>query len=174
MRPLIIIFIVTALILPLSGCKKKTPPPPRKKAEVKKEVKVKPEKPRPLIEEETTKVNGYVYNPAGRRDPFSPLIVLKRKKKGTEEAQRPPGTLESYDIGDFSLLAIVKKGYRYYALLLAPDNKSFTVNEGDTIGLHNGKIEKILGDRVIIVEYTVDYKGNKKPREVVLELHKEG
>jgi|Deesub1362A_J573_1020465.scaffolds.fasta_scaffold00134_13 type IV pilus assembly protein PilP len=173
-RYLIFIFIIVALGLPFSGCSKKKPPPPKKKAEVKKEIEIKPEELKPLTEEPVKKSEGYVYNPAGRRDPFAPLIVLRREAKGAEEAKRPPGTLESYDIGDFSLLAIVKKRDRYYALLLAPDNKSFTVNEGDTIGLHNGKVKEISRDRVVIVEYTIDYKGNKKPREVVLELHKEG
>ncbi len=170
-RPLIIIFLVIAITFPVSGCKKKTPPPSpqAKKTDVKKEAEVKPET---LPQETIARSRGYVYEPAGRRDPFTPLIVTK--KKGAEKVKRPPGTPESYDVGDFSLLAIAKKGNKYYALLLAPDNRSFTVYEGDVIGLHNGKIEKITNERVIIVEYTEDYKGNKKPREIVLELHKEG
>jgi len=171
-RLVIIIFLVAIIPLPILGCKKKPPPPPPKaKKPLVEKAEVKPES---IIPEVVTKSKGYIYEPGGRRDPFAPLIVMKKKKKAGEEAPRPPGTLESYDIGDFSLLAIVKKGYKYYALLLAPDNRSFTVNEGDIIGFHNGKIEKIMEDRVIIVEYVEDYKGRRKPREIVLKLHKEG
>jgi len=173
MRLATIILLVIMITLPFMGCEKKKSPPPQKRAKVKKGVEVKPEKIESLVEETATKTEGYLYNPQGRRDPFAPLIVLRRKK-ASKEVKRPPGTLESYDIGDFSLLAIVKKQNKYYALLLAPDNRSFTVNEGDTIGLHAGRIEEISRDRVVIVEYTIDYRGNKKPREVVLELHKEG
>jgi len=174
MRYLIIVFVLASLLLPFSGCSKKKPPPPPKKAGVKKGIEIKPEELKSLAEESLPESKGYIYEPAGRRDPFAPLVVVRREAKAGGEKRRPLGTLESYDIGDFSLLAIVKKRGRYYALLLAPDNKSFTVNEGDIIGLHNGRVEEISRNRVVIVEYTVDYRGNKKPREVVLELHKEG
>ncbi|GAB4536763.1 MAG: pilus assembly protein PilP [Thermodesulfovibrionia bacterium] len=166
-RALIIILLTIVVAIPVSGCKKAAPP--EKKPEVKKE-EVKPDV---SAETTTSQVKGYTYEPAGRRDPFAPLVELKKTKK-TAKGERPPGTLESYDVGDFALIAIVKKGDKFYALLRSPDNKSFTVNEGDIIGLHNGKIEKITDNRVVVVEYIEDYKGNKKPKEVVLELHKEG
>jgi len=157
------------IILPLSGCKKKAPPVP-KKPDVKKE-EVKPEA---LPQPTTPESKGYTYEPAGRRDPFIPLIETKKAKKGKEGEKRPIGTLESYDVKDFALIAVVKKGDKHYALLRSPDNKSFTVNEGDIIGFHSGKIMKITENRVIVVEYIEDYKGHKKPQEIVLELHKEG
>lgn len=165
----IIILLILLITVPISGCKKKAPAP-AKKPEVKKE-EVRPEA---LTQPTVPETKGYTYEPAGRRDPFTPLIEIKKAKKGPAKGERPPGTLESYDVGDFTLIAIVKKGSKYYALLRSPDNKSFTVNEGDIIGLHNGKIERIMDNSVVVLEYIEDYKGNKKPKEIVLELHKEG
>jgi Tfp pilus assembly protein PilP len=114
----------------------------------------------------------YAYEPGGRRDPFIPLVeVTKRKKAGKKP--RTLGTLESYDIADFKLIAIVeKKGGQYYGLLLAADNKSFTIREGTVLGLNKGKVKEISPDKVLIEEFIRDYRGELKPRQVVLELRK--
>jgi Tfp pilus assembly protein PilP len=122
--------------------------------------------------QETTKTNkGYIYKHKGRRDPFMPLIVPK-KEKAKKGSRIATGTLESYDISDFTLVAIAEKRGQYYALLVTPDNRSFTVNEGTVIGLHKGRVEKILSDKVIIIEYSRNYRGELRPRQIVLELHK--
>lgn len=118
------------------------------------------------------KEESYAYEPGGRRDPFIPLVeVTKRKKAGKKP--RTLGTLESYDIADFKLIAIVeKKGGQYYGLLLAADNKSFTIREGTILGLNKGKVKEISPDKVLIEEFIRDYRGELKPRQVVLELRK--
>ncbi len=122
------------------------------------------------------KENAYMYDSGGRRDPFLPLIdVAKTKSTAQKKTPRVLGTLESYDIPDFRVMAIIKKGKEgYYASLLAPDNKSFVVKEGTVIGLYGGRVEDITSDRIVVVEYIVDYKGEKIPRKVTLELYEGG
>jgi len=116
----------------------------------------------------------YIYDPAGRRDPFSPLVEITRIKKAGK-TPRTLGTLESYDIAEFKLIAIVEKsGGQYYGLLLSADNKSFTVREGTVLGLNKGKVKGITSNKVVIEEFIKDYKGELKPRKVDLELLKEG
>ncbi|MBI5008162.1 MAG: pilus assembly protein PilP [Bacteroidia bacterium] len=120
----------------------------------------------PAVKEES-----YIYDPKGRRDPFVPLIKIAKRTPGKKGVV--VGTLESYDIADFKLIAVINKEKgQYYALLLTPDNKSFTVKEGIVLGLNNGKIKKIASNNVVIEEYIRDYKGELRPRQVVLELHK--
>ncbi|NOZ67666.1 MAG: pilus assembly protein PilP [Deferribacteres bacterium] len=115
------------------------------------------------------KQEGYVYQRRGRRDPFTPLIVpLKKQKKDKSKV----GTIEGYDLNEFALTAIAKKGDEYYALLVTPDNRSFTVKEGDTIGMNNGKVKEITSDKVRMVEYIRNYKGELRPRQIILEFHK--
>jgi len=41
-----------------------------------------------------------------------------------------------------------------------------------SLGLKNGKVEKITKDNVLIREYIADYKGAMKPRDSILKLHK--
>lgn len=121
--------------------------------------------------QETVTEEGYVYQPRDRRDPFVPLIVPTQKtgKKGEERL----GTLESYDIGEFALLAIAKKSDSYYALLITPDNRSFTVHKGSTIGLNKGRVEEITGSKVVLVEYSKDFRGDIRPKQITLEFLKE-
>ncbi len=120
--------------------------------------------------QETSAHEGYVYQHRDRRDPFVPLIMPARKVMGKDA--RTTGTLQSYDISEFNLSAIARKGTEYFALLVTADNRSFTVNKGSFIGLNRGKVNQILNDRVILVEYTKDFQGESKERKIILEFHK--
>jgi len=113
---------------------------------------------------------GYIYQQRDRRDPFVPLIVPT--KKFTGKAVRETGTLESYDISEFTLSAIATKNKAYFALLVTPDNRSFTVHKGAAIGLNKGKVNQILSDKVILVEYSKDFRGEFKERQLILEFRK--
>jgi Tfp pilus assembly protein PilP len=55
---------------------------------------------------------------------------------------------------------------------MLPDKKSYTITEGMTLGLQGGKVVKITKDSVVIREYIRDYRGEMKPRESILKLHK--
>jgi Tfp pilus assembly protein PilP len=168
------LFITLLIIFPLLSACERGVPTAKKTTVAKRGEKIvqtqglqtKPVSAKETIEEEE---ESYVYNPRGRRDPFIPLVEVGRKE---EIAKKPKGTLESYDATDFRLKAIAERGGEWYALLIAPDNRAFTVKEGTVIGLRNGKVEKITSDKIIIIEYIKDYKGELKPREIVLELRK--
>ncbi len=123
-----------------------------------------------IQEEQNT---NYIYEPKGRRDPFIPLVELQ--KQAIKKSPRALGTLEGYDISDFTLIAVVVKRHRQnYALVLTTDNKSFTIRKGTVLGLNSGKVKEIKSDKVLIEEYIKDYIGELKPRQVVLELRKQG
>lgn len=164
-------FAVILMLLPLllSGCKKTAPPV---EAPKKAEEPAKPDIRAELAAQESAKGDqGYVYERRDRRDPFVPLIETKKKVVRKDE-QRVLGTLTSYDMGDFKVLAIAKKGDRRYALLLAPGNRSFTVYEGTVLGFNNGNVERITDNEVITVEHVENYLGKIESRQLILELHK--
>ena len=173
-----LITVLFTVVIPVSaafyGCSDDSSAPPVRTA-AKPVVKgtvsapaVQPTEAAPEIKE-TSEPEGYVYEQRGRRDPFSSLIVPSDKSRQDDSKM---GTLEGYDLSEFILLAIASKGKQSYALLATPDNRSFTVNRGDTIGLNNGKVMEITGDMVALVEHTVNYKGEKLPRQIILEFHK--
>ncbi len=161
---------VLVLLLPLLyGCKKGSKSVPVKAVVPSPQVvEVKPEIPVEEVEKE--EAAGYVYDRRGRRDPFKPLI--ETTKKTGAKGLKTTGTLQSYDITDFTVRAIARKGNRYLALLEAPDNKSFTVNKGNIIGYNNGSITDIMANEIIITEEFKDPFGKVKYRTVILELHK--
>ncbi len=170
------IFLISGLLaaaILLSGCGDKKVPRPAPKAAAPKSVPAAPP-PQPtataIIAEDAPVQQGYIYERNNRRDPFVPLVIPKKlviKKPSVKE-----GTLESYELKDFALAAIAHKGAQHYALLVTPDNRSFTVFEGTRLGTNNGKVKKITGGKVFLVEYTKDHKGKSIPREIILEFYK--
>jgi Tfp pilus assembly protein PilP len=169
MKKIIFLFIIMFLLLPFGGCKKEQAPVKKpmaekvKLAEVKKDMK-KSEEVKKVVQEV------YTYDSRGRRDPFLPLITIAKEKPTKKKGASP---IESFAIEEISLLAIARDKEKYYALIMLPDKKNFTITEGMTLGLQGGKVEKITEDSVLIREYVKDYKGNIKPKDTVLKLHKE-
>lgn len=170
----IITFAISALIVisAFLGCKGKQPTPPAKAVKTPEQAStaVQPEALQ-AQKQETEQTEGYVYQPRDRRDPFVPLVVAKQKSQ--KKSAGTSGTLQSYDISEFTLLAIARKGETYYALLSTPDNRSFTVRKGTVIGFNRGRVEEITKDKVLIVEYSKDYKGDIHSKQVTLEFSKE-
>jgi Tfp pilus assembly protein PilP len=161
--------IVSMIILTFFwGCKKETPPPEPAKTQVSEPKKIEAE-PLPVVQKDDEKEINSTYDPKDRRSPFKSLV--QTEKMQTKE-KKLIGTLESYDITDFRLVAIVQKGNENFALLESPDHKAYTARQGTVLGLHKGRVKKITSDKMVIIENREDYKGELKPVEVVLKLRK--
>jgi Tfp pilus assembly protein PilP len=113
----------------------------------------------------------YAYDPRGRRDPFLSLVMMLKQKPERKKGMTP---FESYSVNEINLLAIAWDDQKYYALILLPDKKSYTITEGMKLGLYGGKVQKITKDAVVIREHVKDYRGEIKPRDSILKLRKEG
>ena len=81
--------------------------------------------------------------------------------------------VEHYDVEELRVIAIVWDSHQYYAVVTLPDNKSYTVRKGMTLGLNNGKIISITKDAVMIKEQIKDYRGQLKTKDTILRLRKE-
>ena len=165
--------LLVILLLGLFSCKggeqKKQPPKqtskPAKSIKRKKTVEV-VQKPKPF------KFEVVKYEPKGRRDPFLSVIALT-KQKIEKKRKKKVNPLENYDVTDFKLLGIVYDGQKYYASVLLPDGKAFTVTKGMTVGLYNGKIIDISDSQLVVREYVMNYRGELKPKDTILKLRKE-
>ncbi len=115
----------------------------------------------------------YTYKSTGRRDPFRSLIqtVDTTEEVDTGRIRTP---LESYNVSQLRLIAIVSAAEETFALVVLPDGKSYTVKEGMNIGLHDGIVKEIRSDKVVVEVETKDHKGNMKMDEVFLKLRQEG
>jgi Tfp pilus assembly protein PilP len=163
------LLLIIVLLLPFGACKKEQPVVKKPMAE-----KVKPVEVKTVTTKESEEVSAvtkeeYIYDSKGRRDPFMSLVVITKQKPLKKKGATP---IESFSIDEIKLLAIAWDKSKYYALIMLPDKKTFTITEGMTLGLEGGKVEKITENEVIIREYVKDYRGNIKPKDTVLKLHK--
>jgi type IV pilus assembly protein PilP len=110
----------------------------------------------------------YVYNTAGRRDPFAPIVVTEDKR--AKSGERPP--LERYNITEFKLSAIIWGGFGYNAMLEGPDGKGYFVRIGTVIGPNKGVVRKIAQGKLVIEEKYKKFSGETVRKEFVLELRK--
>lgn len=153
-----------------SGCSEPAPPPP---APVASAPKAQPSQspaqtpapaaapaPAPAAPE-------YSYKPAGRRDPFMPLIVKEEKSK---TVNRPP--LERYNISEFKFTGIVWGGFGYNAILEAPDGKGYFIRKGTVVGPNGGVVKSISSKHIIVEEKYKTFTGETRRKEIIVEMRK--
>jgi type IV pilus assembly protein PilP len=112
----------------------------------------------------------YSYNPAGKPDPFRPFLQLSSGKGGSKAAPLTP--LQNYDISQLKLVAIISSPEGNMALVEDVTGKGYFLKKGTWIGKNDGKVTKVLKDRVIIEEVYQDIFGQTKTNEISLSLHK--
>jgi type IV pilus assembly protein PilP len=110
----------------------------------------------------------YAYNPAGKRDPFTPIIVKDERK--APSGDRPP--LERFNLSEFKLTGVVWGGFGYSAMLEGPEGKGYFVHVGTSIGLNKGVVKKITKDAMVVEEKFKTISGETDRKEIVIELRK--
>ncbi len=112
----------------------------------------------------------YAYNPSGKPDPFKPFIQLTG---GREYARNVPLTpLQKYDISQLKLVAVIINSQENIALVEDSSGKGYFLKKGTSVGKNEGKVIRILKDRVIVQEVSEDIPGQKKVNEVPLILNR--
>ncbi len=110
----------------------------------------------------------YVYDPAGRRDPFAPIVSRESKQLSTSSL--PP--LERYAVSEFKMSGILWGGFGYKAMLEGPDGKGYFVHVGSVIGLNRAVVKKITQDSLVLEEKFKNYMGADDRREIIINLRK--
>jgi Tfp pilus assembly protein PilP len=158
----------------VSSCGGGTPPPiqPKAKTPVAEKKKVEPVKvaagteKKELAKKEEIE---YTYDPVGKPDPFKPFIQLSAKEIPKGLRLTP---LQKYDISQLKLVAIIIAPEGNIALVEDSLGKGYFVRKGTLIGKNDGKVKKILIDKVIIEEVYQDVVGQTKVNEISLLLHR--
>jgi Tfp pilus assembly protein PilP len=110
----------------------------------------------------------FSYDPAGRRDPFEPLV---KANKIEPEGKRPRG-IAGMLISEISLKGIVRDGAgRLVAMFNGSDNKGYQLREGDVV--YDGRILDIDAMRgEVLFRQRVDDPRRIKPyRDVTKRLY---
>ncbi len=121
------------------------------------------------------------YDPVGRIDPFIPLVrdepvkvekeqVVQASAEVKEVRQKTP--LEKIEIDQLRLRAIIIAASGNRALVEESTGKGYIITKGTYIGRNDGKITKILKDKVIIEEMVEDIEGKMVIKEKEIKLPK--
>jgi Tfp pilus assembly protein PilP len=124
--------------------------------------------PAAAVSESAQNGGAYEYTGLDRRDPFAPLV--SKREAGRGKGVTP---LESYDITEMKIIAVLLDKKKYFAVVSLPDGKSYNVTDGAKVGAHGGVISRITKDTVVIRERIRDASGVMSPRDTVLRLRGE-
>lgn len=123
----------------------------------------------------------FSYDPKGKPDPFKPFVdaelaLRKLKEAQLKKAQQklPLSPLQRVGIEQFKLVGIGGNEKGRTAVVQDMTGKYFTLSVGTPIGMNNGKVAKIIGDRVVVEEPTAGgKKGKTGAKKVEMKLLKE-
>ena len=115
------------------------------------------ESPRPVVATDRT----------DRRDPFRP----PRLGAGTTAALEGKGTpLERYELGQLRLVAVIYGNTQSRAVVEDDQGLGYIVKQGTRIGPNGGEVASIDRGRMVVREMYVDFYGERRPTETVLEM----
>ena len=166
------ITVLIAFLFLMGGCGGGTPPSslPAKTKSPSVEKKEEPAKVAEQKVPEKKEEKEFTYNPAGKPDPFKPFIQLTSIRESSRNTPLTP--LQKYDISQLKLVAIISAPEGNIALVEDATGKGYFLKKGVWIGKNDGKVTKILKDKVIIEEAYQDVFGQTKTHEISLILHK--
>ncbi|WKZ56294.1 MAG: pilus assembly protein PilP [Bdellovibrionota bacterium] len=106
----------------------------------------------------------WVYESAGKRDPFVPFRL------GGRQIREDATPLERYPYEELRLAAVLAGIDTPTAIVENPAGKGYRVTKGTKIGLNGGEVVEILPDKILILETEVDFTGEKKTRTIEMVL----
>jgi type IV pilus assembly protein PilP len=111
----------------------------------------------------------YSYDPVGKTDPFKPFIQVTSGRGSSRNTPLTP--LEKYEISQLKLVAIISTPEGNVALIEDSAGKGYFLKRGTGIGKNDGRVTKILKDKVVIEETYQDILGQTRINEISLSLH---
>lgn len=112
----------------------------------------------------TVEGRAYVYDPAGRRDPFKSLLVREAGKPG----ERPPG-IAGLSVDEMELQGIWKTRSGWIAQVKGADNRSYLLRKGDL--LFDGEVIDVKSNELTLRQNVNDPQSVKPFRDVTKRLN---
>ena len=104
--------------------------------------------------------DGYTYDPAGRRDPFTNLLGSGTDARASRKGEGASGIA----VAEVSVRGVIQSRSGLLAMVAGPDNKTYIVHQGDR--LLDGSIKTITTQGLIIEQEVNDPLSVVKQREV--------
>ncbi|WP_020562470.1 pilus assembly protein PilP [Methylosarcina fibrata] len=123
-------------------------------------------------------VEPFVFKPEGLRDPFAPLEQAEQAENGENvegtglrpDTSRPKEELEAYPLDSLRMVGTVNMQGTLWGLVKASDGTIYRVQVGNYLGKNYGKIIRIVGDKIEIMEMISDKPGKWREQQQSLAL----
>jgi type IV pilus assembly protein PilP len=92
-------------------------------------------------------IEDYNYNPAGKRDPFTPF-----ERSNNSTTMGPIWPLQKYDLEQLKLVGVIWEVKTPKAMILDPSGHGYVVTVNERIGRNNGYIARIREGEIVVVE----------------------
>ena len=119
-------------------------------------------------EKDKTKA-AYFYDPTKKIDPFKSFI-LARKELEEKEQGKPKTYLETLEISQLTISAIVLADEGNWALVRDSKGDGHVIKAGTLIGKKNGRVTKIFEKEVIVTESYKNIRGRKIIKGISMKL----
>jgi type IV pilus assembly protein PilP len=159
--------VCAGMLSSLAGCDQAPPPPPTK---VEKTEPPPPKAPEESEAEETEEAEEqpkepeYEYDSSGRREPFASLVADDVPELPdvilTPDPVLLKTPLQKFEVNTLKVTGIILGSLGDYARIEAPDGKSYTINVGTLVGMHEGEVSSISENSVVVRE-TIRYESGK-------------
>lgn len=111
----------------------------------------------------------YFYDPTNKIDPFKSFIVVRRELEEKEQG-KPKTYLETLDISQLTISAIVLGSKGNWALVRDSKGDGHVIKVGTLIGRKSGRVKRILEKEVIVAESYKDIRGRETIKDISIKL----
>lgn len=117
------------------------------------------------------------YDPAGKTDPFEPLIKgnskeISQKATYADTDSKGDTPLEKIDLSQLKLTGIVRATSGNKGLVREASGRGHIIVQGTRIGTHGGRVAEVLNDKIIIREKMKDVLGRIFFQNTELKLNR--
>ena len=113
--------------------------------------------------------SAYTYDPTNKADPSKSFIVVEEELE-EEEEKKPKTYLETLDISQLTVAAIVLSSKGNWALVRDSKGDGHIIKVGTPMGRRRGRVIRILDKEVVVREYRKDFRGREIVRDISLRL----
>lgn len=116
-------------------------------------------------------LDGYVYDPTGKRDPFKPFKNIVPQVTAGASGPKTLAPLQRWDLDRLQVVGILWEVNRPRAMVRDPEGAVYTVLKNSKIGRNEGVVSAIREGEIVVLEtYYVDGATQKESR--VMEFKK--
>ncbi len=125
---------------------------------------------------EIKQINTFVYDAAGRRDPFvedtrpEELAAVVQTNQLAPDPLRRKEELEGYALDSLRMVGTLEQNQTRWGLVRTQDGTLHRVRVGNYLGMNNGQITQINDEAIHLTEIVSDAPGDWRERPATLAL----